>query len=136
MGGESGFRWDRNITSDVRMERSVNSPIDLVNHTGMMLPQSVRWIEPTTGEIAGLLLDAAGLVDGARVLDVGAGTGPLVVAAAERGYEVAGVDNAPLTATYLKGRVAPYPRASADLADANALPYATDSLTRPSPSSP
>ncbi|MER6443158.1 methyltransferase domain-containing protein [Streptomyces sp. NPDC001185] len=106
----------------------MNSPTDLINHSDLMLPQSVKWIEPTTGEIAGLLLDTAGLPDSARVLDVGAGTGPLVVAAAERGYQVTGVDNAPLTATYLKGRVAPYPRASADLADANALPYATDSF--------
>ncbi|WP_035858518.1 class I SAM-dependent methyltransferase [Cryptosporangium arvum] len=37
-------------------------------------------------------------------------------------------DNAPLTATYLKGRVARYPHASADQADANALPYETDSF--------
>jgi len=108
--------------------RSVNSTTDLVNHTDMMLPQAVRWIEPTTAEIATRLLDAAALPAGARVLDVGAGTGPLVVAAAERGYEVVGIDNAPLTATYLQGRVAPYPRASADRADANALPYATDSF--------
>ncbi|GAA0231587.1 class I SAM-dependent methyltransferase [Cryptosporangium japonicum] len=69
------------------------------------------------------MLDAAGLPAGSRVLDVGAGTGPLVVAAAERGLEVVGVDNAPLTTTYLRGRLADHPRASADLADANALPY-------------
>ncbi|MFG1928424.1 class I SAM-dependent methyltransferase [Cryptosporangium sp. NPDC048952] len=106
----------------------VSESIDLVSHTDLMLPQAVRWIEPTTSEIAARLLDSAGLPDSARVLDVGAGTGPLVVAAAERGYEVVGVDNAPLTATYLKGRVAPYPHASADLADANALPYPTDSF--------
>jgi SAM-dependent methyltransferase len=102
--------------------------MDYTAHTDMMLPQAVRWIEPTTAEIADRLLDAAALPAGARVLDVGAGTGPLVVAAAERGHEVVGVEIAPLTATYLKGRVASYPRASADLADANALPYETDSF--------
>jgi SAM-dependent methyltransferase len=102
--------------------------MDLIDHTDLMLPLAVRWVEPTTAEIAGRLLDAAKLPAGARVLDVGAGTGPLVVAAAERGYEVVGIDNAPLTATFLKGRVAPYPRASADLADANALPYPADSF--------
>ncbi|MFY1672526.1 class I SAM-dependent methyltransferase [Plantactinospora sp. WMMB334] len=100
----------------------MNSLTDL-NHADVSLPQAVRWVEPSTREIADALLDAAALPAGARVLDVGAGTGPLVVAAAERGYEVVGVDNAPLTATYLRGRVAPYPLATADLAEATALPY-------------
>ncbi|MFG1608248.1 class I SAM-dependent methyltransferase [Actinoplanes sp. NPDC049265] len=106
----------------------MSSPIDFTEHTDIMLPQAVRWMEPTTAEIADRLLDAAELPEGARVLDVGAGTGPLVVAAAERGHEVVGVEIAPLTATYLKGRLAAYPRASADQGDANALPYATDSF--------
>nr|WP_269327773.1 methyltransferase domain-containing protein [Kineosporia mesophila] len=93
-----------------------------------MLPQAIAWIEPTTEQLADQLLDAAELPEGARILDVGAGTGPLVIKAAERGYQVVGIDNAPLTTTYLKGRVEPYPNASADLADANALPYPTDSF--------
>lgn len=100
----------------------MNSLPDLA-HADVMLPQAVRWVEPSTREIADVLLDAAGLPAGARVLDVGAGTGPLVVAAAERRYQVVGVDNAPLTTTYLTGRVAPYPLATADLAEATALPY-------------
>ncbi|MDP9796017.1 SAM-dependent methyltransferase [Catenuloplanes nepalensis] len=101
--------------------------IDLDHHDSM-LPAAVKWIEPTTGEIAGRLLDEAALPAGARILDVGAGTGPLVVAAASRGLEVVGVDIAPLTTTYLTGRVAALPLASTDLADANALPYPDDSF--------
>ena len=100
----------------------MNSPVAL-SHSDVMLPQSVRWVEPSTSEIAEALLDTAALPANARVLDVGAGTGPLVVAAAKRGYEVVGVDNAPLTTTYLAGRVAPYPLATAELAEATALPY-------------
>jgi SAM-dependent methyltransferase len=105
----------------------VNSVTDL-NHADVMLPQAVRWVEPSTRQIADQLLHRAALPAGARVLDVGAGTGPFVVAAAERGYEVVGIDNAPLTVTYLAGRVAPYPLATAELAEATALPYSTGSF--------
>jgi SAM-dependent methyltransferase len=101
--------------------------LDLV-HADAMLPQAVRWVEPSTREIAERLLDTAALPTGARVLDVGAGTGPLLAAAAERGLEVVGIDNAPLTTTYLTGRAAQYPLATAKLADATALPFAPESF--------
>jgi ubiquinone/menaquinone biosynthesis C-methylase UbiE len=57
---------------------------------------SARGYERLTGRItarvADLLLDAAGVRDGARVLDVGCGTGTLCAAAAARGARPTGVD--------------------------------------------
>jgi SAM-dependent methyltransferase len=89
----------------------------------VMLPAAVRWLEPTTLEFAQTVLDATALPAGSRILDVGAGTGPLVVAASQRGHRVTGIDSAPLTTTYLTGRLAEYPNSDAQLMDAADLTF-------------
>ena len=48
--------------------------------------------QPSTPQIAATLLDAAGVVDGTRLLDVASGPGWTAAAAAERGAEVTGLD--------------------------------------------
>jgi len=74
-----------------------------------------------TARVADLLLDAAGVRDGVRVLDVGCGTGALCAIAAARGARPTGVDLA-------EGMVAAARRAHPSLefasGDAEALPCA------------
>jgi SAM-dependent methyltransferase len=74
-----------------------------------------------TARVSELLLDAAGVRDGARVLDVGCGTGALCAAAAARGARPTGIDLA-------GGMVAAARRAHPGLefveGDAEALPCA------------
>jgi SAM-dependent methyltransferase len=78
------------------------SPFDV------MLPAYVRWGEQMSRSIAENVLDRCIPRAEAQVLDVGAGTGALAVAAAERGHAVQGIDVAQLCVTYLAGRLVPY----------------------------
>ena len=60
-------------------------------------------------------------VSGARLLDVGCGTGHWSAFFSERGYDVTGVDIAPAMIAVARGK--PIPRASFQVADAQALPF-------------
>jgi len=74
-----------------------------------------------TARVADALLDAAGVAAGARVLDVGCGTGALCAAAAGRGARPAGVD---LADGMLTAARRARPELEFDRGDAEALPYA------------
>ena len=55
-------------------------------------PDYDRGFAVLTGEAVGSLLDAAGVAQGSRVLDLGTGTGTTAAAARDRGATVVGVD--------------------------------------------
>ncbi|MGW1507535.1 class I SAM-dependent methyltransferase [Streptomyces mirabilis] len=99
-----------------------------VNVFDISLPATVQWVEPTTTIIANQLLDECALPPGARVLDVGTGTGPLAEAAAQRGYRVNAIDTAPILTTYVTGRLAPFPGSTAELMDVTAMTYPDDAF--------
>jgi len=73
-----------------------------------------------TAEVAGALLDAAGVVDGSRVLDVGCGTGIVTAAAAARGARATGADVAEGMLAVARER---HPELEFVVADAEALPF-------------
>ena len=72
-----------------------------------------------------VLLDAAGVSAGMRVLDLCCGTGVVTAAAAERGAEVVGLDFSPAMLTEARQR---HPHLRFDKCDAEALPYADASF--------
>ncbi|MFC0533944.1 class I SAM-dependent methyltransferase [Phytohabitans kaempferiae] len=87
------------------------------------------------------ILDASGVVPGARLLDVGCGAGDLLAYAAARGLAVAGIDPAPGMVEYARARLPgadirlgsaerlPWPDATFDLVvSVNALQFAEDTL--------
>jgi SAM-dependent methyltransferase len=95
----------------------------------LSLPATTRWVEPVTRVIAGELLDASALPSGARVLDVGAGSGPLTISAAHRGLQVSAIDTSPLLINHINGRLTSYREgASAEVMDVMALKYADDTF--------
>lgn len=51
-----------------------------------------QFFTPVTGQVAGALLDAAGVAAGTRLLDVGSGPGTVAAAAAARGAVAVGID--------------------------------------------
>ncbi|HEV2770538.1 MAG TPA: methyltransferase domain-containing protein [Solirubrobacteraceae bacterium] len=73
-----------------------------------------------TAEVAGALLDAAAVVHGARVLDVGCGTGIVTAAAAARGARATGADVAEGMLAVARER---HPGLEFVVADAEALPF-------------
>lgn len=73
-----------------------------------------------TARVAGPLLDAADVMAGVRVLDVGCGTGALAGAAARRGASPLGVD---LAEAMVETARAAVPGCEFRCADAEALPY-------------
>jgi ubiquinone/menaquinone biosynthesis C-methylase UbiE len=73
-----------------------------------------------TARVAGPLLDAAGVAEGARVLDIGCGRGDLCAAAAERGARPVGID---LAAGMVRAAQASHPGVEFVRADAEALPF-------------
>lgn len=89
---------------------------------------TVRWVEPTTRLIAEHLLDRFALPAGSRVLDVGAGTGPLSVAAAERGLHPTAIDTAPILTDYVAGRLRRWAGATSRLMDVTDLRLDDDSF--------
>jgi SAM-dependent methyltransferase len=78
---------------------------------------TARFIEP--------LLDAAGVVAGARVLDVACGPGRCAAAAAARGADVVGLDAAAGMVGLARAR---YPQIEFRQGDAEELPFAGDSF--------
>ncbi len=74
-----------------------------------------------TAEVAGPLLDAAGVAGAMRVLDVGCGTGIVTAAAAARGARATGADVAEGMLAVARER---HPRLEFVVADAEALPFA------------
>ncbi|MBV8172127.1 MAG: methyltransferase domain-containing protein [Candidatus Eremiobacteraeota bacterium] len=84
-----------------------------------------RW----SSRLAQKFLDFAGLKDGERVLDVGAGTGSLIAAIAERAPRAAisGIDPSPEYVAYAAARV---PHAAVQVGDAQALPFEDASFDR------
>jgi SAM-dependent methyltransferase len=78
-----------------------------------------------TARVAGALLDAAGVRDGARVLDVGCGRGDLCAAAATRGARVVGVD---LADGMLRAAREAHPELDFRRADAEELPFGAASF--------
>jgi ubiquinone/menaquinone biosynthesis C-methylase UbiE len=77
-------------------------------------------LSPVTTQAIGALLDAAGVRDGTRVVDVATGAGYAAAAAAERGAVVVGVD---FSATQLALARQRYPAIEFREGDAGALPF-------------
>lgn len=71
------------------------------------------------------MLDAAGVVDGSRVLDVATGPGIVAAAALERGATARGIDFAENMVAVARKR---YPRIEFDVADATDLPFDADTF--------
>lgn len=88
-------------------------------------PAVARRLRPTSTEV----VDALGISEGARVLDVGVGDGNTAIEAARRGAAVTGVDLTPAQLRKARRRAA---EAGVDLvlheANAEALPLADDSF--------
>jgi SAM-dependent methyltransferase len=80
---------------------------------------------PITGRLIDPLLDAAGVGEGTRVLDVATGPGCLAARAAQRGAAVVGVDIDPSMVALARRR---HPRLDIREADAGALPFAAGSF--------
>jgi SAM-dependent methyltransferase len=76
--------------------------------------------EPAHGELYGPVLDAAGVGEGTRLLDVGCGTGVAAHIAGERGAHVTGIDAAPLAIEFARERV---PDGDFTVGEIEALPY-------------
>jgi len=79
-----------------------------------------RIFGPVTVQTAAAVLDAAGVSNGARVLDVCTGHGVLALAASRRGANVSAIDFAEAMLVQARRNV---PTADCRLADAQALPY-------------
>jgi len=71
------------------------------------------------------LLDAAGVRNGSRVLDVATGAGYIAGAAAQRGADAVGID---FSAAQVQMARARYPTVRFEQADAEALPFDSDSF--------
>jgi ubiquinone/menaquinone biosynthesis C-methylase UbiE len=77
-------------------------------------------LSAVTTQSTGALLDAAGVRQGSRVLDVAAGAGYVAGAAAQRGAAATGVD---FSAAQVRLARETYPAVRFELADAEALPF-------------
>ncbi|MGE7370374.1 class I SAM-dependent methyltransferase [Neorhizobium sp. NPDC001467] len=98
-----------------------------------MTDDFARVYEMTANRITGpvaveALKRVGGVKSGARVLDVGAGTGALAIPAAFSGAHVLAVDHAPGMIDLLSDRIAAFPDAKADLMDGQALKMEDDSF--------
>ena len=82
-------------------------------------------LSTVTIQSVGALLDAAGVLQGRRVLDVATGAGYAAAIAAERGAEAIGVD---FSASQLKMARNRYPAVRFEQADADALPFPSESF--------
>jgi SAM-dependent methyltransferase len=91
---------------------------DGVNLFDRMRPAYQKWAEPVSRVFARAVLEHADLDQGARVLDVCAGTGSLALQAAKNGLHVTAIDNAPLTTAHLAEQLLPYPGCTAEVMDA------------------
>ena len=81
-----------------------------------------RFAEPLTAYFArAALMLAGGVAIGERVLDVGAGTGALALAAAEAGASVLAIDVSPAMIERLRERLQPFGASDAQVMDGQAL---------------
>ena len=81
--------------------------------------------DAAVGHLAPLFADFAGVREGDRVLDVGAGTGALTRELAERGATVVAVEPSPEFTRALRSR---FPQIEVHEASAEALPFPDDSF--------
>lgn len=79
-----------------------------------------KHLSGVTAQSVEMLLDAAGVRDGSRVLDVATGAGYAAGAAAYRGADAIGVDSSAAQIRMARGR---YPAVRFEQADAEALPF-------------
>jgi SAM-dependent methyltransferase len=79
-----------------------------------------HFFTPVTGQLAGALLDAAGVGAGCRVLDVGSGAGVVAGAAAARGAAVVGLDGSEQMVALARRT---YPGVQFRRGDAHQLPF-------------
>ena len=84
-----------------------------------------RMWSPLTTELGERLLDAAGVAQGSRVLDVACGPGRLTAAAAARGAEASGIDFSSRMVERARGL---FPALDFRVGDAESLPFADDSF--------
>jgi ubiquinone/menaquinone biosynthesis C-methylase UbiE len=89
-----------------------------VNLFDRMRPAYQKWAEPVSRVFAHTVLEHADLDQGARVLDVCAGTGSLALQAANIGLRVTAIDNAPATTAHLAEQLLPYPGCTAEVMNA------------------
>ena len=80
-----------------------------------------RFFAPLGEQVAGPVLDAAGVRSGSRMLDVCCGQGPVAGRAARRGARAVGIDLAPAMVRLAAAR---YPGVRFQVGDAEHLPYA------------
>lgn len=81
--------------------------------------------EPVQGDLYPPVLDAAGVGEGTRLLDVGCGSGVAAAIARERGAQVAGIDAAEALVGIARERA---PDGEFAVGEIEALPYADDSF--------
>ena len=84
------------------------------------------YLSPITTQAIGALLDAAGVRQGTRVVDIATGAGYAAAAAAERGAEVIGIDFSATQVALARQR---YPSLEFREGDAGSLPFPDRTLT-------